>query len=179
MLCRIEIRIVLILTNCPRPVPIITSNDQCKFMQRPKFKQKLAHDLTKPTRLLQVQRCVNLRKKFLIGLGPAPRFWSPLNKITYCRKYEEIYPPDVSEFCYITDDTYTKKQVLRMEHLILEVLGFECSPPTAHFFANHFAKLSGLSGSKLNLGQLFLALVNRLYNGCTHCRAYLPVRLIT
>jgi cyclin A len=65
----------------------------------------------------------------------------------YFRKYEEIYPPDVSEFCYITDDTYTKKQVLRMEHLILEVLGFECSPPTAHFFANHLAKLSGLAGS--------------------------------
>ncbi len=63
-----------------------------------------------------------------------------------CRKYEEIYPPDVSEFCYITDDTYNKKQVLRMEHLILEVLAFECSPPTAHFFANHFSKLSGVSG---------------------------------
>lgn len=58
-------------------------------------------------------------------------------------KYEEIYPPDVSEFCYITDDTYTKKQVLRMEHLILDVLGFECSPPTPHFFVNHFSKLSG------------------------------------
>ena len=26
-------------------------------------------------------------------------------------KYEEIYPPDVSEFVYITDDTYTKRQV--------------------------------------------------------------------
>lgn len=67
------------------------------------------------------------------------------------RKYEEIYPPDVSEFCYITDDTYTKKQVLRMEHLILEVLGFECSPPTAHFFANHFSKLSGLAGTDKTL----------------------------
>jgi len=28
-----------------------------------------------------------------------------------CRKYEEIYPPDVGEFVYITDDTYTKQQV--------------------------------------------------------------------
>jgi cyclin A len=26
-------------------------------------------------------------------------------------KYEEIYPPDVSEFVYITDDTYNKRQV--------------------------------------------------------------------
>ena len=37
-------------------------------------------------------------------------------------KYEEIYPPDVSEFVYITDDTYTKRQVLRMEHLVIKVL---------------------------------------------------------
>ena len=36
-------------------------------------------------------------------------------------KYEEISPPDVSEFVFITDDTYTKKQVLRMEHLLLKV----------------------------------------------------------
>jgi len=28
-----------------------------------------------------------------------------------CRKYEEIYPPDVGEFVYVTDDTYTKQQV--------------------------------------------------------------------
>ena len=28
-----------------------------------------------------------------------------------CRKYEEIYPPEVKEFAYITDDTYTLQQV--------------------------------------------------------------------
>ena len=36
-------------------------------------------------------------------------------------KFEEIYPPDVTEFVYITDDTYTKRQVLRMEHLVIKV----------------------------------------------------------
>ncbi|XP_032668466.1 cyclin-A1 isoform X2 [Odontomachus brunneus] len=45
-------------------------------------------------------------------------------------KYEEIYAPDVGEFVYITDDTYTKKQVLRMENLILRVLAFDVSVPT-------------------------------------------------
>lgn len=45
-------------------------------------------------------------------------------------KYEEIYPPDVSEFVYITDDTYNKKQVIRMELLILKVLKFDISVPT-------------------------------------------------
>lgn len=27
------------------------------------------------------------------------------------RKYEEISPPHVEEFCYITDNTYTKEEV--------------------------------------------------------------------
>lgn len=45
-------------------------------------------------------------------------------------KYEEIYPPDIGEFVYITDDTYNKKQVIRMEQLILKVLHFDISIPT-------------------------------------------------
>ncbi|XP_059490216.1 G2/mitotic-specific cyclin-A isoform X2 [Neocloeon triangulifer] len=53
-------------------------------------------------------------------------------------KFEEIYPPDVSEFVYITDDTYTKKQVLRMEHLILKVLTFDMSTPTILRFATKY-----------------------------------------
>ena len=35
-------------------------------------------------------------------------------------KYEEIYPPDVAEFVYITDDTYNKRQVpTYLPHTIL------------------------------------------------------------
>uniref|UniRef100_A0A1B6DRU9 Uncharacterized protein n=1 Tax=Clastoptera arizonana TaxID=38151 RepID=A0A1B6DRU9_9HEMI len=49
-------------------------------------------------------------------------------------KYEEIYPPDVNEFVYITDETYTKKKVLRMENLILKVLMFDISVPTSLSF---------------------------------------------
>lgn len=51
-----------------------------------------------------------------------------------CRKFEEIYPPEVAEFVYITDDTYTKKQVLRMEHLVLKVLSFDLAAPTINQF---------------------------------------------
>ncbi|XP_069942120.1 G2/mitotic-specific cyclin-A, partial [Cherax quadricarinatus] len=40
-------------------------------------------------------------------------------------KYEEIYPPDVGQFAYITDNTYKVGQILRMEHLILKVLSFD------------------------------------------------------
>lgn len=60
-------------------------------------------------------------------------------------KYEEIYPPDVSEFVYITDDTYSKKQVLRMEHLVLKVLSFDLAIPTAHYFLKCFCSWTSVS----------------------------------
>lgn len=53
-------------------------------------------------------------------------------------KFEEIYPPEVAEFVYITDDTYTKKQVLRMEHLVLKVLSFDLAVPTINQFLTQY-----------------------------------------
>lgn len=57
-------------------------------------------------------------------------------------KYEEIYPPDVGEFVYITDDTYSKTQVLRMEQLILKVLGFDLSVPTTLVFTSVYCVMN-------------------------------------
>ncbi|XP_053659375.1 G2/mitotic-specific cyclin-A [Anopheles marshallii] len=57
-------------------------------------------------------------------------------------KYEEIYPPDVSEFVYITDDTYTKTQVLRMEQLMLKVLSFDLTVPTSLVFINSYCVMN-------------------------------------
>lgn len=63
-------------------------------------------------------------------------------------KYEEIYPPDVSEFVYITDDTYTKRQVLRMEHLVLKVLEFDLNVPTSFTFLNKMCEMDPLDQEK-------------------------------
>ncbi|NXC38378.1 CCNA2 protein, partial [Penelope pileata] len=75
-------------------------------------------------------------------------------------KFEEIYPPEVAEFVYITDDTYNKKQVLRMEHLILKVLSFDLAVPTINQFLTQYflhqqtnAKVESLS---MYLGELTL-----------------------
>ncbi|KAF4524680.1 hypothetical protein B566_EDAN009524 [Ephemera danica] len=68
-------------------------------------------------------------------------------------KFEEIYPPDVGEFVYITDDTYTKKQVLRMEHLILKVLAFDMSAPTILRFAIKYCLVSNSSEPVRHLAQ--------------------------
>lgn len=39
-------------------------------------------------------------------------------------KYEEIYPPIVRDFVYITDNAYTKEEILEMERKMLQVLDF-------------------------------------------------------
>jgi len=39
-------------------------------------------------------------------------------------KYEEIYPPDLRDFVYVTDKAYTKKQILQMEGKMLNELEF-------------------------------------------------------
>ncbi|KYN29589.1 PREDICTED: cyclin-A2 isoform X2 [Trachymyrmex cornetzi] len=60
-------------------------------------------------------------------------------------KYEEIYPPDVGEFVYITDDTYSKTQVIKMENLILRVLSFDLTVPTHVTFLMEYCISNNLS----------------------------------
>ena len=40
-------------------------------------------------------------------------------------KYEEIYPPTVNDFVYITDKAYSREEILHMESMILLALDFE------------------------------------------------------
>lgn len=40
-------------------------------------------------------------------------------------KYEEIYPPTVKDFVYITDNAYSREEVLEMESEILQTLDFD------------------------------------------------------
>ena len=40
-----------------------------------------------------------------------------------------------------------------MEQLVLGVLNFECSPPTAHFFVNHLGKIAKCTPESLALAQ--------------------------
>ena len=96
----------------------------------------------------KIQTCKNYENfTFAIFLRKTIQFYEfCLRKFSFSRffyrKYEEIYPPELTEFCYITDDTYSKRQVLRMEQLILQCLDYDCAPPTAHFFVNHLAQLA-------------------------------------
>ncbi|CAA6657475.1 unnamed protein product [Spirodela intermedia] len=55
-------------------------------------------------------------------------------------KYEEISPPHVEDFCYITDNTYSKEEVVKMESEILKFLKFEMGNPTIKTFLRRFIR---------------------------------------
>merc|ERR1719355_296187 len=50
-------------------------------------------------------------------------------------KFEEISPPELHDWVYITDKAYTNEDVLVMEVTMLNTLNFQVMVPTAaHFF---------------------------------------------
>lgn len=71
-----------------------------------------------------------------------------------------MYPPEVDEFVYITDDTYTKKQLLRMEQHLLRVLAFDMTAPTVLQFLMQYTLEEHICARTVNL-----ALVRR-EGGC-------------
>eukprot|EP01127_Copromyxa_protea_P013209 TRINITY_DN3534_c0_g1_i2.p1 TRINITY_DN3534_c0_g1~~TRINITY_DN3534_c0_g1_i2.p1 ORF type:complete len:333 (-),score=38.67 TRINITY_DN3534_c0_g1_i2:435-1433(-) len=53
-------------------------------------------------------------------------------------KLEEVYPPPLSEFAYITDHTYNVNQILQQENRILGTLGFHLTHVTIQDFLTLF-----------------------------------------
>lgn len=47
-------------------------------------------------------------------------------------KYEEIYSPEIKDFIYITDNAYSKEDLLNMEYDILSKLGFSLTFPSQY-----------------------------------------------
>ncbi|KAG5390841.1 hypothetical protein IGI04_032382 [Brassica rapa subsp. trilocularis] len=67
-------------------------------------------------------------------------------------KYEEIYGPRIEEFCSITDNTYTRDQVLEMENQVLAHFSFHIYTPTPKTFLRRFIRAAQASCQSLSLG---------------------------
>lgn len=91
-------------------------------------------------------------------------------------KYEEVYPPEISEFVYITDDSFTIDQVLNMEKDILNVcwmrknnvlifflwsqgLSFDISVPTSNYFLDIFVCQIGVDRKVYYLAKVSLQFI--------------------
>ncbi|KAD6119053.1 hypothetical protein E3N88_10324 [Mikania micrantha] len=72
-------------------------------------------------------------------------------------KYEEISPPHTEDFCYITDNTYTKQEVVKMEADVLKTLKFEMGNPTVKTFLRRFTRIAQEDYDTPNLQLEFLS----------------------
>ncbi|KAL8188914.1 hypothetical protein R6Q57_029434 [Mikania cordata] len=52
-------------------------------------------------------------------------------------KFEEVSPPHVEDYCYITDNTYTTEEVVQMERVLLNFLKLDLSNPTPKTFLRY------------------------------------------
>ncbi|XP_037594124.1 G2/mitotic-specific cyclin-B1 [Cebus imitator] len=56
-------------------------------------------------------------------------------------KYEEMYPPEIGDFAFVTDNTYTKHQIRQMEMKILRALNFGLGRPLPLHFLRRASKI--------------------------------------
>lgn len=73
-------------------------------------------------------------------------------------KFEEMYPPQIQDFVYVTDKAYTKDEVIKMEVCMLTVLEFKICRPTAFSFAERYQFVNGCTEAQRDLVQYILEL---------------------
>lgn len=73
-------------------------------------------------------------------------------------KYEEIDMPKAAEFAYITDNSYTKNEVLNMECTVLAALDFEIVVPTQAHFLDRLERVNGCDAAHRSLVHFLLEL---------------------
>lgn len=74
-------------------------------------------------------------------------------------KMEEIYPPVPKEWAFLTSDSYTARQVIKMEQLIIKVLDFKLVSPTSYTFVRKFCEDHKIDKVTTNLAMYLTELV--------------------
>jgi len=76
--------------------------------------------------------CVSRRRFQLVGV----------TALLIAAKVEEIEPPQLADLVYVTDNSYSKQDILDMEMAVLGTLGFRVAAPTAAHFLLHLQAVS-------------------------------------
>ena len=73
-------------------------------------------------------------------------------------KYEEIYPPEVNDFVYITDCVFTQDDIIKMELRMLTVLKFQLGRPLPLHFLRRYSKAGGVKAVTHTLAKYVMEL---------------------
>lgn len=75
-------------------------------------------------------------------------------------KMEEYQPFDAKEWSYLTGDSFTSKQILKMEQIILRVLDFNMKAPTICDFIQHLSSEYEMDEETIHLSLVSMKLFN-------------------
>lgn len=98
--------------------------------------------------------CVSKRKLQLLGI----------TCLLIAAKYEETIPPGLEDYVYITDNTYNKEEVRRMEVNVLNVLGFTLTAVTVPDFLGIYKHVAQAEHKVAFLAEYFCELTLQDYN---------------
>ncbi|KAG7476966.1 hypothetical protein MATL_G00088380 [Megalops atlanticus] len=73
-------------------------------------------------------------------------------------KYEEMYPPEIADFAFVTDRAYTTAQIRDMEMKILRVLKFSFGRPLPLQFLRRASKIGEVTAEYHTLAKYFVEL---------------------
>ncbi|XP_013773123.1 G2/mitotic-specific cyclin-B-like [Limulus polyphemus] len=79
-------------------------------------------------------------------------------------KYEEMFAPEVGDFVYITDNAYSKKDILRMEMIMLDTLAFNLGRPLPLHFLRRYSKAGNADAMMHTLAKYLMELSLPEYN---------------
>ncbi|XP_074041019.1 cyclin-A2 [Leptinotarsa decemlineata] len=105
--------------------------------------------------------CVNYIDRFLSQISVARNKFQLVGAaaMMLATKMEEYHPVDSKEWSYLTGDTFSSKQVLKMEQLILKVLKFRMQLPTIHGFIQHLSTEHKMDEKTIHLAMYISELV--------------------
>nr|Q810T2.2 RecName: Full=G2/mitotic-specific cyclin-B3 [Mus musculus]CAD88194.1 cyclin B3 [Mus musculus] len=88
-----------------------------------------------------------------------------LGSTTYmiAAKFEESYPPSLSEFLFICEDMYEKSDMVSLESSILQTLNFDINIPTAYNFLRRYASCIHASMKTLTLSRFICEMTLQEY----------------
>ncbi|KAK9756400.1 hypothetical protein RND81_01G094400 [Saponaria officinalis] len=131
------------------------------------YMQKIQKDVSANMRGILVDWLVELAEEFKVvsdtlylSISYVDRYLSskPINRqklqllgvsaMFIVSKYEEIDPKPLEKFCDMTENTYTKQEVIDMEAAVLKTLNYEMGNPTVRTFLRKFIRAAQGNSSK-------------------------------
>ncbi|KAH8407582.1 hypothetical protein KR222_007463, partial [Zaprionus bogoriensis] len=102
-----------------------------------------------------LQEAENTKRKYLQLVGVTALF--------IATKYEELFPPAIGDFVFITDDTYTGREIRQMELQILKAIDNNLSRPLPIHFLRRFSKAACAEDAHHGMSKYFLELATMDY----------------